>query len=124
MKLVAVATVAALGATAAQAEIANVAGFSFGATTTTEYTVDAENLTLTVEPSVSYGLMGVDLSASTELSIYDDEFVVEDTFDALPVVDLRAEKAVWDNITVYGETSWDLDASERGEITLGASFAF
>lgn len=124
MKLAILATAATIAGTAASAELANVGGFSFGGEVTAEHAVDAEQTMVVVEPKVEYDFVGWGLEASAELAIYDNSFVVDDTFGELPTIKFRAEREVMDNLTIYGETTYDLEATERGEIVLGTTFAF
>lgn len=122
MRLLATTAAALLLATSASAMDLGM-GLSLNTEVTAEYAVDAEKLTLTT-PELGYTLSGFDITASTELAIYNGEFVVEDTFSTLPTIDFTVEREVMNGLTAYVETSYDLDAGERGEITLGTTFAF
>lgn len=123
MRLLATTAAALLLATSASAMDLGM-GLSLNTEVTAEYAVDAENMTLTSTPELGYTLSGFDFMASTELAIYNDKFVVEDTFSTLPTIDFTVERVVMEGMTAYVETSYDLDAGERGEITLGTTFAF
>jgi hypothetical protein len=121
MKLAIATAAALLVATSASAIELGIAGLTVGTTTTAEYNVDAENMTLTLEPEVGYAFAGIDFTAGTEISIYNDDFVLG---DEMPTLDFKAAKSIWDNLEVYGEVGFDLEAEERTDLTVGASFSF
>ena len=123
MRLLATTAAALLLATSVSAMDLGM-GLSLNTEVTAEYKVDAENMTLTSTPELAYTNFGFDFAASTELALYNDEFVIEDTFSTLPTIDFTVERVVMEGMTAYVETSYDLDAGERGEITLGTTFAF
>ena len=58
-------------------------GFSAGGDVTTEYAMDAENLSITLNPELSYDVQNVTLSASTELDLWttDDKWALTDSLD-------------------------------------------
>lgn len=121
MKLAIATAAAVLAATSASAIELGIAGLTAGATTTAEYNVDAENMTLTLEPEVGYAFAGIDFTAGTEISVYNDDFVLG---DEMPTLDFKAARQVWDNLEVYGEIGYDLELEERTDLTVGASFSF
>jgi len=121
MKLAIATAAAVLAATSASAIELGIGGLTAGATTTAEYNVDAENMSLTVEPEVGYAFAGMDFTASTEISVYDDEFVLGDT---MPTLDFKAARQIWDNLELYGEIGYDFETEERTDLTVGASFEF
>ena len=122
MKFAAITAAALLvSATSIQAAELGATGISLGATTTAEYNVDAENMTLELTPTVGYGLYGMDLTASTDLMIYNDDFVFMDTN---PTLDFKVAYGVWDGLEVYAETGYDLEKEDRTDIVLGAAFSF
>lgn len=100
-------------------------GFSAGGDVTTEYAMDAENLSITLNPELSYDIQNVTLSASTELDLWttDDKWALTDSLDNT-VLDFEVSSMVMDNLEAYIETSWDLDDEERGEITIGTKYTF
>lgn len=119
MKLI-VATVAALTATSASA--ADLAfGLQAGGEAIAEYNVDAEKFLVTLEPTIGYTLAGVDLTASTLLTVYDGDFVLGDT---RPTLDFEARKTLWNGLDVYGGVGYDLEAEARTDMTVGLSFNF
>ena len=121
MKL-AIATAAAMvAATSASAIELGIPGLTLGTTTTAEYNVDAENLSLTLEPEVGYAFVGIDFTLGTEIAVYNDDFVLG---DEMPTLDFKAAKQIWDGLELYGEVGFDLEAEERTDLTVGASFSF
>ena len=49
---------------------------------------------------------------------------MDDEFDHLPVLEFGGSYIVRDDFTIEAVTSYDLEAEERGEITLTATCAF
>lgn len=105
-------------------------GWSVGGTVDTEYKVDAESLTMMLEPEVKYTMGATALSASTDITVWnslaDESFVM---FDALedgthPDLDLEITHQLQDNLELSLGTAWDFNKSEREEITFGVSFSF
>lgn len=126
MKLLAPAAMAALFASttlASSFEIGNT-GVALNTEVVGEYLVDAENMTVVVTPTLAYTWQGAYVAASTDLTIYNDELVVSDTFNVLPTIDFEAEYNLNANARVYGEVSYDLEAEERSDVTLGVAFSF
>jgi len=124
MKLAAITTAALLTAGSVSAmEIGNT-GVSLGATAVAEYAVNAASMSVVLTPAVAYSAWGVDLAASADIAVYDNEFVLMNALDALPTIDFSASYAVMDNASAYVKTSYDLSTSEMGEITLGVAFSF
>ena len=121
MKLAIATAAAVFAATSASAIELGIAGLTASTTTTAEYNVDAENLTLTLEPEVGYAFAGIDFTAGSEISVYNDDFVLG---DEMPTLDFKAARQVWDNLEVYGEIGYDLELEERTDLTVGASFSF
>ncbi len=124
MKLAALTAAALLTAGSVSAmEIGNT-GVSLGATTVAEYAVNAGRTSIVLTPALAYSNWGVDLAASTDIAVYDNEFVLMNALDALPTIEFSASYDVMDNASAYVKSSWDLDAMEMGEITLGVAFSF
>ena len=121
MKFV-IAAVAALTATSASAADLGM-GLTAGGEAIAEYNVDAETMIVTLEPEIGYtiGAIGVDLTASSLISIYEDDFVLGDT---LPTIDFEASKDLYSGLEVYAGVGMDLEAEERTDITVGLSFNF
>ena len=70
---------------------------------------------------MGYGLYGMDFTLSTDLMIYNDEFVFMDTN---PTLDFKVGYGIFDNAEVYVETDYDLENETRGDVVIGASFSF
>ena len=123
MKVITTAAAAVLLTTAVNAaDLGN--GLSVGAELDTNWKYDAEALTMTLTPEVEYTRWGMGFELSTDLDVYKNEdVVIGDAFDAL-VLDFEVTRDVMSNVELYGKTSWDLDAAERGEISIGATFSF
>lgn len=124
MKFVVLTTAALMAASSASAMDLGNTGLTFGGEVVAEHTVDAGDTTVVFTPALGYTLGGVALTASTDLSIYNNDFVIGDTLEVLPVIDFTAEYALRENAVAYFETSYDLEAKARGEMTLGLSFSF
>jgi hypothetical protein len=98
---------------------------------TAEYAVDAEKTTLVYEPDLDISVRpDWTLSFGTTISMYDssatDSVTVFDVLDdgSRPDLDIELEWAIRENTEAYAKTSWDIDSSERKDITLGMSFSF
>ena len=111
-----------------------VAELSHNHDVTTEYSVDNEKTIMKYEPEIEWNRDQLELSISTLISIYDasatDSFMWFDTLDEgrRPDGNLELTYDMGDMILlpveVYGKTSWDIDASERKDIKLGATISF
>jgi len=105
-------------------------GLSWGGELDTEYKVDAETLTMTLEPDVTYTMgssaftVGMDIPVWNSVST--DSFVLMDALDAgkQPDIDMEVTHQLRDNLELSLGTAWDLNRQEREEITLGVSFSF
>jgi hypothetical protein len=116
------AAIVAFASAASAFEIAP--GLSAGADVVAAYTVDAADMTTVVTPILSYGWNNLTLNASTDLSVWNNGWVGHETFDVQPSIDLEAILAVQDDVELSLETSYDLEAADRGEITLTATLSF
>ena len=130
MKNIFAATVVAtLLAGTAQAETQLGNGFSLETEVKAERKVDADTSIITINPELTFDVAtvdGLELTAGTKLSVWDNtnDFTMDDEFDHLPVLEFGGSYALRDDLTIEAVTSYDLEAEERGEITLTASFAF
>jgi len=115
------AIVAAATTTAAQAGEIGATGITWGVETVAEYNVDAENMTVTTTPELGYHWSQINLTASTDLAIYDDEFVAG---DVMPTIDFKAGTHVMENLEVYLETGYDLELEDMSDVIVGMSFKF
>ena len=124
MKVFTTAAVAATFLTTAAHAVDLGNGVSVGAEMDAHWAVDAEALSMTLTPEMGYSNWGNDFTVSTDLDVYSaEEFQLGDAFDSL-VVDFEVTRPWMSNIELYGKTSYDFDAEERGEITVGATFSF
>ena len=130
MKNIFAATVVAtLFAGAAQAETQLGNGFSLETEVKAERKVDADTSIITINPELTFDVASVDgleLTTGTKLSVWDNtnDFTMDDEFDHLPVLEFGGSYEVRDDFTIEAATTYDLEAEERGEITITASFAF
>jgi hypothetical protein len=130
MKNIFAATVVATliaGASAAETQLGS--GFSLETEVKAERKVDADTSIITINPELTYNVAAVDgleLTTGTTLSLWDNtnDFTMDDEFDHLPVLEFGGSYIVRDDLTIEAVTSYDLEAEERGEITLTATFAF
>lgn len=122
MKL-AIATVATLLATNVSAESI----VSFGGEMDANYAVDAERMTVDIEPAITLTpTEGLNFVTSTELALWDDELVVDSTLDVLPTLEfeLNYTTSIMDSVEWYAKTKYNLDTKAREEINVGATFSF
>lgn len=128
-------TVAALAilasATAASAMDLPVPGLALNTEVVAEYKVDAETATLTATPELAYSpsfVGGLTATAGIELDIWSkaDGFTLADQFDVAPEILLGVTyvPAALDNLELEVGTSYNFDTSDRGEITMTATFNF
>ena len=130
MKNIFAATVVATlfaGAVAAETQLGN--GVSLETEVKAERKVDADTSIITINPELTFDVAavnGLEFTTGTKLSVWDNtnDFTIDDEFDHLPVIDFGVEYAVRDDLTLEAVTTYDLEAKERGEITLTATFAF
>ena len=111
-----------------------VAELSHSHDVTAEYSVDNEKTIMHYEPEIEWNQDQLGLSIGTLISIYDssatDSFMLLDTLDEgnRPNINVELTYNMGDMIPlpleVYGKTGWDIDASERTDIKLGATISF
>ena len=127
------ATVALLGAFTSTSAFAEVGiSWAWNNEVTAEYSVDAEKTIMDYEPEMNISLTqdwGLDIG--TKIPLYDstatDSVVAFDVLDegSRPNINFEVNYGGFgDNIELYGKTHWDIDAEERGEVTVGMSFSF
>jgi len=127
MRTFVLAMVAAMATAPAMAETAlGTTGLTLNTEAEAQYKVDAETTTIKLTPELGYALMGVDLTAATTLNVYDNAggFTLNDEFNHMPTIDFGASYMATDALELELGTSYDLEAKERSEITLTATFAF
>ena len=86
------------------------------------FTTESETITLT--PEMTYGISGFDLTASTDLTLYNDEFVISDTLDTRPTLDLEVSYFLREDTELTLGTSYDFETEERGDIIGSVTFSF
>ena len=98
-------------------------GLSFGGEIVGENNFTTEAATVTLTPEMVYGISGFDLTASTDLTLYNNGVSFDTAFDAL-VIDLEAAYTLNNGVELSLGTSWDVDAESRGDIIGKVSFSF
>ena len=125
MKFAALATVAMITATSVTAAEIGSTGISIGAELDNNYNVDTEDFTITLTPEVGYAWNGFDFTASTDLSVLENDTV---TFaDEMPTLDFGVEYGIqlWMlDATLYGETGYDLELEDMADVEMGMKFSF
>jgi len=97
--------------------------------------VDAETNNVTIEPVVNWtpGADGpLTFSLGTLVTVYatdhasGDDIAIMNVFEDghRPAIDLGFDYDLSESTTVYGDTSWNLNDEDRGEIEVGVSFNF
>lgn len=105
-------------------------GLRFGGESTTEYNADQEHMTVTLTPKVTYAWGQADFTASSELSMYDsaaaDHFTAMNLLEegSRPDLDIEATYYLQGGLSVFAKSGWDIDAKERKDVVVGATFAF
>lgn len=125
--ILAATVVATLFAGAAAAETQLAPNLSLETEVKAERKVDADSTILTVNPELTYGAApALDFTLGTVLSVWDNtnEVTLDDEFDHLPVLSFGATYDFTESLSFEALTSYDLEAEERGEITVSASFKF
>ena len=122
--LIITAAIAAF-ATSASAWEVGATGISLNNEVVAAYTVDAADMTTVWTPTLSYDISSVGLSASTDLSVWNNGWVGDDTLDVKPIVDFEADYAVNETLGLTAKVSYNLEAAaKRSDITLEATFNF
>ena len=132
MRTIVLAMVAAMAATSASAMDLPVPGLALNTEVKAFRTIDAETNNVTVEPELRYTTGSLSLYGSSLVTVYEtghasgDDFAIQNVWEDghKPTIDLGAEYSINANTMVYGETSWDFNAEDRGDIELGISFNF
>ena len=133
MRITTIATAALLAlssatlATTATAETEIAPRLSLDTEVKMTHMVDAETNVLTINPEFTYAATSaLDLSVGTTLNIWEDvtDTNFTDELDHMPVLELEAEYALGDAWSLEGSMNYDLEAGERSDIKLVASFSF
>ena len=126
MKIAALAVAATIAATSVSAMDLGSTGLSLNTEVDASWDLDADtnNLLVTLEPELGYSIAGVSLTAGIDLNVYqNEEFVLGDQFDALSI-DFGASYQIMEGLSAYGETTWDVEASELEASKVGVTFSF
>lgn len=126
MKIAALAAAATIAATSVSAMDLGSTGLSLNTEVDASWDLDADtnNLLVTLEPELGYSIAGVSLTAGMDLNVYqNEEFVLGDQFDALSI-DFGASYQIMEGLSAYGETTWDVEASELEASKVGVTFSF
>ena len=66
-------------------------------------------------------MWNLDLTASSDIAIYNEEFVLG---DKNPTLDLEISKMMMEQVEIYAKTGYDLEKDEMNDIIVGATFSF
>lgn len=130
MKIAAITAAALLAATSVSANEIGATGITWGVETEAAYTIndaagaDVEDFGVKVTPEIGYTMFGVGLTADMDLHVYNnEEFKLDQAFDN-PKINLGATYEVFGGLELFGETTWDVDASDAVSSKVGATFSF
>ena len=132
MRTFVLALVAAMAATSATAMDLPLPGLELNTEAKAFRKMDAETNNLTVEPELRYTTGALAFYGSSLVTVYEtghasgDDFAIMNVWEDgyKPTLDFGAEYTINANTLVYGETSWDFNTEDRGEIEVGVSFNF
>jgi hypothetical protein len=126
MRTIVLAAVAAMAATSATAMDLGTSGLTLNTDVVAKHLVDAGTTVATINPELGYNFGPADFTVGTKLNLWDNAnaITLDDEFDHLPVFDFGITYALQDNLELEATTSYDMEASDRGEITLVATFSF
>ena len=69
-------------------------------------------------------MFGIGLTADMDLPVYNnEEFKLDEAFDNTKI-NLGATYQLFGGLELFGETTWDVDASDTVSSKVGATFAF
>lgn len=114
---------AAIASTAtASAQLVEINNLKLGGDVTLEHNFDALSSTVVVSPELRYVLVdGLDLVASTDFTLYDNElnFAFEN-----PTLNLALEYALYDTWFLELNGSYNLETEERGDVSVKLIYSF
>ena len=121
-------------ATSANATDLPIPGLALNTELKAFHKVDAETNHITIEPELRFTPADGPLSLWGEMpiTVYEtdhasgDDFAVQNILDdgQHPTLELGFDYAVNANTTFYGETSYNFNTEDRGEVEVGVSFNF
>ncbi len=130
MKIAAITAAALLTATSVSANEIGATGITWGVESEAAYTINdaagnaVEDFGVKITPEIGYSMFGIGLTADMDIPVYNnEEFKLDTAFDN-PKINLGASYEVFGGIELFGETTWDFDASDNVSTKVGATFAF
>ena len=130
MKFAAIAAAALVTATSVSANEIGGTGITWGVETEAAFTINdaagnsVEDFGVKLTPEIGYTMFGIDLTADMDLPVYNnEEFKLDTAFDNTKI-NLGATYEVFSGVELFGETTWDVDASDNVSTKVGATFAF
>jgi len=132
MRTFVLAMVAAMAATTASAMDLPVPGLALNTEVKAFHKMDAETNNVTVEPELRYTTGDLSLFTSSLVTVYETDHASGDDIAIMniwedgykPELEFGAEYSINASTLVYGETSWDFNTEDRGEVEVGISFNF
>ena len=129
MRIITIATAAllALSSAALANETTISSKWSLDTEVKATHMVDAETNVLTINPEMTYAAMdALDLTVGTTFNLWEDvnNTDLRDELDHMPVLELGANYAVTEAWEFDASMNYDLEAGERSDIKLVASFSF
>ncbi len=130
MKFAAIAAATLLTATSVSANEIGATGISWGVETEAAYTIndaagnDVEDFGVKITPEIGYTMFGIGLTADMDLPVYNNEEFKLDTALDNPKINLGASYEVFGGLSLFGETTWDIDAEDTVSTKVGATFNF
>tara|TARA_B100000963_G_scaffold199139_1_gene173349 strand:- start:1881 stop:2267 length:387 start_codon:yes stop_codon:yes gene_type:complete len=128
MRIITIATAALLAlSSAALAETTISSNWSLDTEVKATHMVDAETNVLTINPEITYAAMdALDLTVGTTFNLWEDvnNTDITDEMDHMPVLELGATYALTEAWEFDASMNYDLEAGERSDIKLVASFSF
>ena len=92
------------------------------------YMVDAETTVTTINPEFSYtGWSSLELTAGTTLNLWEnvgEESHIGDELDHLPVLEFGVTYSIRENLDIELGFDYDLEAEDRSDIKMIATFSF
>ena len=130
MKFAAIAAATLLTATSVSANEIGATGNSWGVETEAAYTIhdaagaDVEDVGVKLTPEIGYTMFGVGLTADMDIAVYNnEEFKLDKAFDN-PKINFGASYEVFNGLSLFGATTWYIDAEDAVSSKVGATFSF
>ena len=130
MKFAAIAAAALVTATSVSANEIGATGITWGVETEAAYTINdaagaaVDDFGVKITPEIGYSMFGIGLTADMDIPVYNnEELQLSNAFDD-PKINLGATYEVFGGVELFGETTWDVDASDNVSTKVCATFAF